>query len=62
MNTENLSAMEKRASTIIPVADAEAAQSLIHLEELTKVYRSDSVETTALNHINIDISRVSSWP
>lgn len=30
-------------------------ESLIRLENLTKVYRTDSVETTALNDINIEI-------
>ena len=31
------------------------SESLIRLEDLTKVYRTDSVETTALNAINIDV-------
>ena len=31
------------------------SESLIRLEDLTKVYRTDSVETTALNAVNIDI-------
>jgi len=37
--------------------DPDQAESLIRLEDLNKVYRSDSVETTALNHINFTIKR-----
>ena len=33
------------------------SESLIRLENLSKVYRSDSVETTALDAINIDIKK-----
>jgi putative ABC transport system ATP-binding protein len=31
------------------------SESLMRLQDLTKIYRTDSVETTALNAINIDI-------
>jgi putative ABC transport system ATP-binding protein len=34
-----------------------AADNLLALENLSKVYRSDSVETTALNNVNIQIKR-----
>jgi putative ABC transport system ATP-binding protein len=57
MNTENVTAMEQAERRIIPNANIDQSESLIRLEELTKVYRSDSVETTALNHINIDVKR-----
>jgi putative ABC transport system ATP-binding protein len=57
MNTENVAAMEQAERRIIPNANIDQSESLIRLEELTKVYRSDSVETTALNHINIDVKR-----
>ena len=33
------------------------SETLLSLENLTKVYRSDNVETTALNNINIEIKR-----
>ena len=33
----------------------DSIESLIRLEDLTKVYQTDSVETTALNAINIDV-------
>jgi putative ABC transport system ATP-binding protein len=55
MNTENVTPLEKQERSYIPEADASNVESLIRLEDLTKVYRSDSVETTALNHINIDL-------
>jgi putative ABC transport system ATP-binding protein len=57
MNTENVAAIEDHARVIVPNANVDQSESLIHLEELTKVYRSDSVETMALNHINIDVKR-----
>jgi putative ABC transport system ATP-binding protein len=61
MTTDNVTAIqtsdEKAERHFIPDANSNPAESLIRLEELTKVYRSDSVETTALNHINIDVKR-----
>jgi putative ABC transport system ATP-binding protein len=37
--------------------DTENTETLFRLEDLTKVYRTDNVETTALNSINIDVKR-----
>ena len=61
MTTENVTAINNPAPNqerqIIRNANIDTSESLIRLEELNKVYRSDSVETTALNRINIDIKR-----
>ena len=61
MTTENVTAINNPAPNqerqIIRNANIDTSESLIRLEELNKVYRSDSVETTALNSINIDIKR-----
>jgi putative ABC transport system ATP-binding protein len=61
MTTENVTAINDPApnqeSQIIRNANIDTSESLIRLEELNKVYRSDSVETTALNSINIDVKR-----
>jgi putative ABC transport system ATP-binding protein len=35
----------------------QSTDTLFRLEELTKVYRTDNIETTALNSINIDVKR-----
>jgi len=55
--TPDEKAEEIAGRKIIRHANRNPSESLIRLEELTKVYRSDSVETTALNHINIDVKR-----
>jgi putative ABC transport system ATP-binding protein len=61
MTTENVTAINDPAPNqereIIRNANIDTSESLIRLEELNKVYRSDSVETTALNNINIDVKR-----
>jgi len=57
MNSENTAAVSETGRVFVPHANASPAESLIRLEDLTKVYRSDSVETLALNHINIDVKR-----
>lgn len=57
MDTENLSNPPERAPRYFPMPDERKAETLIRMEELTKVYRSDDVETTALNHINIEVKR-----
>jgi putative ABC transport system ATP-binding protein len=61
MTTENVTAINDPAPNqereIIRNANIDTSESLIRLEELNKVYRSDSVETTALNSINIDVKR-----
>jgi len=57
MNTENLATIKQPERVIIRNANVDQSESLIRLEDLTKVYRSDSVETTALNHINIEVKR-----
>jgi putative ABC transport system ATP-binding protein len=41
----------------IIVMDMENTETLFRLEDLSKVYRTDNVETTALNSINIDVKR-----
>ena len=59
MTSENVTAIRDSSRNqdrrIIPNANIDASESLIRLEELNKIYRSDSVETTALNNINIDL-------
>jgi putative ABC transport system ATP-binding protein len=59
MTSDNVTALanpsQNQERQIIRNANIDASESLIRLEELDKVYRSDSVETTALNHINIDV-------
>ena len=66
MTTENVTAInepsrnqdgQNQERQIIRNANIDTSESLIRLEELNKVYRSDSVETTALNSINIDVKR-----
>jgi len=61
MTTENVTVLKDPAPNqerkIIRNANVDASVSLIRLEELNKVYRSDSVETTALNSINFDVKR-----
>jgi putative ABC transport system ATP-binding protein len=59
MTSDNVTALanpsQNQEGQISRNANIDAAESLIRLEELDKVYRSDSVETTALNRINIDV-------
>jgi putative ABC transport system ATP-binding protein len=57
MNSDNVTAMAQPERQITRNANIDPSESLIRLEELNKVYRSDSVETTALDHINIDVKR-----
>ena len=61
MTMENVTALKQTSENpdrqIIQNANIDTSESLIRLEELNKVYRSDSVETTALNSINIDVKR-----
>ena len=57
MNTENSSATMEQEHQQFPNSNADQAETLFRLEDLTKVYRSDNVETTALNQINIEIKR-----
>lgn len=61
MTTENVTAVNEsvrnQASHTSPAANTDQAESLILLQGLSKVYRSDSVETTALNSIDIDVRR-----
>ena len=61
MTTENVAAstesISAEQSQIDTGAKIDKAESLIRLQGLSKVYRSDSVETTALNSINIDVKR-----
>lgn len=57
MNHENRVSREKQNGQIMPTGNSDKSEALFSLEELTKVYRSDNVETTALNHINVEIKR-----
>ncbi len=57
MNTQNIIAIEEQSHRIIPDANRNQSETLLNLEGLTKVFRSDNVETTALNNINIEIKR-----
>jgi putative ABC transport system ATP-binding protein len=55
MNTQNIAVNEEPGQRIIPTANRDRSETLLSLEGLTKVFRSDNVETTALNDINIEI-------
>ena len=57
MNTENIRNDEEQGRRIIHAANMDRSETLLSLEDLTKVFRSDNVETTALSHINIEIKR-----
>ena len=57
MNTQNIAVNEEQSQRIIPIANSDQSETLLNLEGLTKVFRSDNVETTALNNINIEIKR-----
>jgi putative ABC transport system ATP-binding protein len=57
MSTHNIATKEAQIQRTIPVANRDQAETLFSLEGLTKVFRSDNVETTALNNINIEIKR-----
>jgi putative ABC transport system ATP-binding protein len=55
MNTQNIAVNEEQSQRVIPIANKDHPETLFSLEGLTKVFRSDNVETTALNNINIEI-------
>ena len=55
MNTQNIDINEELGQRTIPIANRDNSETLFSLEGLTKVFRSDNVETTALNDINIEI-------
>ena len=57
MNTENMTAVKRQERQIIPGVNINPSETLFRLEALTKVYRTDNVETKALNNINIEIKR-----
>ena len=57
MTSDNVTAIQEPNRQAIRNANIDTSESLIQLEELNKIYRSDSVETTALDHINIDVKR-----
>ena len=57
MNTQNIAVNEEQSQRIIPIVSSDQSETLLNLEGLTKVFRSDNVETTALNNINIEIKR-----
>jgi len=47
----------KTTAPNIPKANSDQAETLIRLEDLSKVYRSENLETVALNHINFEVKR-----
>jgi len=55
MNYENMTSNEGQGVDNPPSASNDPSKALFCLENLTKVFRSDNVETTALNNINIEI-------
>lgn len=54
---ENQAAGATRQQNVGSRADAARNEVLIHLQQLSKVFRSDSIETTALNHIDIEVKK-----
>ena len=57
MNIENVAIKEQQEPQVFPKAGMDQSETLFRLEELTMVYRSDNVETTALNSINIEVKQ-----
>jgi putative ABC transport system ATP-binding protein len=55
MQTEHVATKKQSDLHVVPPANTDYAEALFRLENLTKVFRSDNVETTALNNINIEI-------
>ena len=55
MNIANMGINQEQGRQIIPPVSIVHSEALFRLENLTKVFRSDNVETTALNNINIEI-------
>ena len=55
MNTQNIAANKQQDHRVIPLPNRDDSETLFSLKGLTKVFRSDDVETTALNNINIEI-------
>ena len=57
MNNMNTAIIEQQGRPIIPPVQMDQPETLFSLQNLTKVFRSDNVETTALKSINIEIKR-----
>ena len=57
MNSQITSNVMEKAPQEFPIPNVDHAETLIRMEALTKVFRSDSIETTALNHIDIEVKR-----
>jgi putative ABC transport system ATP-binding protein len=55
MNNESIAISKERDQRVTTETAIDRSELLFSLENLTKVFRSDNVETTALNNINIDI-------
>jgi putative ABC transport system ATP-binding protein len=55
MNIATMQSHTEQVQPVLPANLADNAETLFRLENLTKVFRSDNVETTALNNINIEI-------
>ena len=57
MNTQQIAGNVVQGSEIFPAPKIDRSETLFSLEDLCKVYRSDNIETTALNNINFEVKR-----
>jgi len=57
MNTQQTAVGEAQGRESSPAANIDRPDTLFSLEELCKVYRTDNIETTALNNINFEVKR-----
>ena len=55
MNTQYIAVNEQQDPRVTPLPNRDDSETLFSLKGLTKVFRSDDVETTALNNIDIEI-------
>ncbi len=57
MNTQQIASNVVQGADIFPASKIDQSETLFSLEDLCKVYRSDNIETTALNNINFEVKR-----
>ncbi len=57
MNMQNATSVENSQHRNTSAEDIEQHETMIQLENLSKVYRIDNIETTALNNVNIEVKR-----
>ncbi len=57
MNMQNATPVENSQHWNSTAEDIEQHETFIQLENLSKVYRIDNIETTALNSVNIEVKR-----